>query len=133
MRVTGARARHRILAGTLLFVGAGLAPVAAARAATTRKPVVVSVAATPKTLAAAGGTIRLVVKDKHAKTCTITSLPKLAGVPKTVGCAGQLREWLRRLPTPGRRERQSNPVHARRKYGPGVTADEVTDGNVHAP
>jgi hypothetical protein len=71
----------------MLLVGAALAPVAAAHATTTHKPVVVSVAAAPNTVPAAGGTIRLVIKDKHAKTCKITALPKLAGLPKTVSCA----------------------------------------------
>jgi len=79
------RHNHGMLRSALL--AAVLLAIAAVASAATVKPAVVSVTATPTSLPSAGGTVKLVVKTRHAKTCTVTSSPKIAGFPTTLRCA----------------------------------------------
>jgi hypothetical protein len=85
------RDAKRVLAGVLAAtLGATVTVAGIAAAATPAKPVVVSVIASPSPLPAAGGTVRLTIKHKHAKTCTISVSLKLAGFPKTTTCTASV-------------------------------------------
>lgn len=72
----------RVASLAAVVLGAGVIAGAA-----TVKPVVVSVTGTPMSLLSAGGSVKLVVKDRHATACTITASPKITGFPRTLRCS----------------------------------------------
>ncbi len=84
----------RIVASVFIFaiLLVGSAPAWAAPTHKPQKPKaprprVLSIVVTPKVLPAAGGTVRILVRDKFATTCNLSVIPKIAHFPRNFRCA----------------------------------------------
>jgi hypothetical protein len=90
--------RGTFVAAALVVVLGVLVPVSTA-SASVPKPTVSGLRTSPRSLPYGGGIVRIVAKTAHAKRCTISARPAVAGLPVTVPCKG--RTLSRRVTFPG--------------------------------
>lgn len=83
-----------VLSIVLAVVSSPASPAWASKNA--KKPHIVSVRATPRSVPAGGGVVHLLVLEKFATNCHLATAPRLPSTPRTLRCAaGRIDPWVR--------------------------------------